>query len=48
MAKFTKETTLLIQGIKGKFDEQGNLTDMETKKQLGNFITSFINLVNDK
>ena len=48
MAKFTNDTTLLIQGIKGKFDEQGNLTDMETQKRLDKFIKDFINLVNDR
>jgi len=48
MAKFTSETTLLIQGIKGKFDERSNLTDKETQKLLGDFINAFINLVNDK
>jgi NAD(P)H-dependent FMN reductase len=46
MAKFTNDTTLLIQGV--KFDEQGNLTDIETHKRLDNFINDFINLVNDK
>jgi hypothetical protein len=39
MAKFTDDTTLLIQGIKGKFDTNGNLTDVETLKQLHDFIT---------
>jgi len=48
MAKFTTETTLLIQGIKGKFDKQGNLTDIETQKQLDDFINAFLNLVNNK
>lgn len=48
MTKLTNETTLLIQGVKGKFDEQGNLTDTETRKRLDNFINDFINLVNDK
>ena len=38
MAKFTDKTSLLIQGIKGKFDKQGNLIDNETKNQLENFI----------
>src|SRR5690606_12338851 len=37
MAKITDETTLLIQGVKGKFDEQGNITNADTLKQLGNF-----------
>ncbi len=48
MAKFTNQTTLLIQGVKGKFDEQGNLTDHETHKELDNFINAFMNLVNNK
>ena len=48
MAKFTSETTLLIQGIQGKFDEKSNLTDKEIQKRLGDFINAFINLVNDK
>lgn len=47
-ANFTNETSLLIQGVKGKFDEQGNLSDLETQKQLDKFITNFNNLVNDK
>jgi len=46
MAAFTDETCLLIQGIKGKFDEQGNVTDMETQPQLECFIEAFIKLVN--
>ncbi|NEW81535.1 MAG: NAD(P)H-dependent oxidoreductase [Mariniphaga sp.] len=48
MTKFTNETTLLIQGVKGKFDEQGILTDIETHIRLHNFLNDFINLVNDK
>jgi chromate reductase, NAD(P)H dehydrogenase (quinone) len=48
MAKFTNETTLLIQGVKGKFDDEGNLTDFETNKQLENFIFNFTSLVNLK
>lgn len=47
-ANFTNETSLLIQGVKGKFEEQGNLSDLETQKQLDKFITDFNNLVNDK
>lgn len=38
MARFTDETTLLIQGVKGKVDRQGNITDEVTKKQLGLFV----------
>jgi NAD(P)H-dependent FMN reductase len=45
MANFTSETSLLIQGIKAKFDEKGNLTDEETKEKLNHFIKAFTNLV---
>lgn len=48
MAKFTNETTLLIQGVKGKFDKQGNLVDNEVNQNLNNFINSYVNLVNGK
>lgn len=47
MAKFTNETSLLIQGIKGKFDEQGNLIDSETKKQLSKFIDALAKLIDN-
>lgn len=40
-AKFTPETTLLIQGIKGKINEQGEIIDGKTKNDLTNFITAF-------
>ena len=48
LAKFTDETCLLIQGIKGKFDEQGNLTDNETQKELDEFIDALKKLINEK
>ncbi|MFT3901602.1 MAG: NADPH-dependent FMN reductase [Niabella sp.] len=41
MAKFTADTTLLIQGIKGKINEQGHITDNKTKDDLTKFITAF-------
>lgn len=41
MAKFTPDTTLLIQGIKGKVDQQGQITDDETKRDLIRFIDAF-------
>jgi chromate reductase, NAD(P)H dehydrogenase (quinone) len=41
MAKFTNETTLLIQGIKGKFDLNGHLMDTETSERLEAFIKAF-------
>lgn len=40
-AMFTTETTLLIQGVKGKFDESGNMIDVQTEKHLNNFLASF-------
>lgn len=48
MAKFTNETNLLIQGVKGKFDDQGNLSDLKTLEQLDKFIAGFNSLVNEK
>ena len=45
MSKFTDETTLLISGIKGKFDEHGHLIDNATHKKLDDFINAFVNLV---
>jgi NAD(P)H-dependent FMN reductase len=41
MAKFTNETTLLIQGVKSKFDEQNNIKDIETIEKLNVFIYAF-------
>lgn len=46
MAKFTDKTSLLIRGIKGKFDEQGNLIDNETKKQIERFTDELMKLIN--
>jgi chromate reductase len=43
-AKFTEQTTLLIQGIKGKINEQGKITDVKTETDLINFINAFRNL----
>ncbi len=47
MAKFDNDTTLLISGVKGKFDNQGNFTDDETQKQIADFINAFIKSVNN-
>ena len=41
MTKFTSDTTLLIQGIKGKINEQGDITDSKTKDDLTKFIDAF-------
>ena len=45
MAKFTNETTLLIRGVKGKFDLNGSLIDNETKGELKRFIDAFKKLM---
>lgn len=41
MAKFTSETTLLIQGVKGKIDNEGRITDEKTKERLHDFADAF-------
>ncbi len=45
MAEFTPDTTLLIQGIKGKINEQGDITDSKTKYSLVKFIGAFKQLI---
>jgi len=47
MAKFTDETTLLIQGIKGKFNPEDLKIDNETTERLNNFIYAFDKLLNE-
>ena len=42
---FTEETTLLIQGIKGKIDQFGNVTDVNTEDGLVKFIEAFKALI---
>ncbi len=46
MAKFTHETCLLIQGIKGKIDKKGGLTDNVVKKQIHDFTENLVHLIN--
>ena len=41
MAKFTNDTTLLIQGIKGKINEQGQIIDEKTNNDFAKFVDSF-------
>lgn len=41
MASFTAETTLLIQGVKGKVHTDGTITDAKTKASLDSFIQAF-------
>jgi hypothetical protein len=45
MAIFTEETTLLIQGVKGKINDKGEITDTKTFGELTRFIESFKVLV---
>lgn len=45
--KFSLDTTLLIKGIKGKFDQQGNLSDPETVEKLKIFIKAFEKQLNE-
>ncbi len=44
---FNEDTTLLINGIKGKVDESGNITDDKINTALNFFIGQFIKLVHD-
>ena len=46
-ARFTEETCLLIQGVKGKWDETGNITEAKTEYDLSHFIKAYLRLVND-
>jgi chromate reductase len=46
-AVFNDQTTLLIKGIKGKIDENGNISDDKTKKDLLAFTAAFKNLITD-
>lgn len=45
MTKFTNDTTLLIQGIKGKINENGEIIDAKTLEDLTRFIDAFKNLL---
>ncbi|SIT08940.1 NAD(P)H-dependent FMN reductase [Zobellia uliginosa] len=44
-SKFTDETTLLIQGIKGKIDREGHILDTKTEGELKKFVRSFNQLM---
>lgn len=41
MAKFNEQTTLLIPGVKGKFNREGQLSDQGTMSQLTDLIAAF-------
>ncbi|UII24241.1 NADPH-dependent FMN reductase [Fulvivirga ligni] len=44
-ASFTEDSTLLIQGIKGKISKEGEILDQHTKIQLQDLVKSFNNLL---
>jgi NAD(P)H-dependent FMN reductase len=46
-ANFTDETTLLIQGIKGKINATGQINDTKTKDDLQRFVDAFKALTNN-
>ncbi|MDD5149061.1 MAG: NAD(P)H-dependent oxidoreductase [Flavobacterium sp.] len=45
-AKFSNETELLIQGVRGKVNNDGIITDIETLNKITHFINSFDKLLN--
>ena len=45
MATFTPETTLLIQGVKGKIDARGAIIDMQTRESLQRFTKALLTLI---
>ena len=47
MTQFTEGTTLLIQGVKGKINEEGKITDNKTLQNLTNFIDAYKTLIKD-
>jgi chromate reductase, NAD(P)H dehydrogenase (quinone) len=47
MAEFTGDTSLLITGIKGRMNGEGEISDQKTKDDLARFVTAFGNLVRD-
>jgi len=45
MARFTDETTLLIQGIKGKINPEGGIVDEGTKDEMVRFAGAYKSLI---
>jgi len=45
--RFTDKTTLLIHGIKGKIDQNGNIHDTKTEADLCGFAAAFGNLLRE-
>ncbi|MTH14031.1 NADPH-dependent FMN reductase [Flavobacterium sp. LC2016-01] len=42
-AEFDSASTLLIQGIRGKINDEGKITNPDTEKALANFVNNFEN-----
>ncbi|MBZ4187259.1 NADPH-dependent FMN reductase [Niabella beijingensis] len=40
-ASFTEATTLLIQGVKGKINQEGQITDTQTAEAFARFVSAF-------
>lgn len=47
MASFTDKTSMLIKGIKGKFDNDGKLADAETRNRLVSLVDALLKLINE-
>lgn len=47
MAKFSDQTSLLIRGVKGRFDIAGNLIDKEIEVELKKFMESLVKLIKE-
>ena len=45
MTKFNNDTTVLIQGVKGKINAAGVITDNQTKEKLEKFVNAFKDLL---
>ena len=45
--KFTEDTTLLIQGVRGKIDREGNVLNKKTENDLIKFVKSFSELIKE-
>lgn len=45
VTRFNDDTTLLIQGVRGKFNDQGAISDNKTRDDLAKFITKFKDLL---
>ncbi len=45
-AKFTEETSILIQGVRGKLTKDGKISDEETIKRIDKMIEAFVKNIN--